>query len=365
MARAYDVAVVGAGVAGAWAALHLARRGLRVFLAAPEGVLGGPASLAAGIVTTQLAEPHLSWALRSLELYREAGVARRVRAVWIAPWEVVDSVLAALGERGIPCGPLDEAQATELAGVEVRTPPGLKAAFTEDALLDLSALASWLSTQLERLGVEVSPCRALAASGGSVDCGSHAVEAGEVIVAAGPWTPGVLGVPPERLGLTVYRCQASSVDLPGLKAPVYVDLDSGDSAYAVPESPATAVVGDGPNDPLRDPGEATPLPEAPYEALETLSTALPAALEASPRTSWAAPCILAGDGYPLLGRPWRGAPLVFTGLNGYGLMVAPALAEILARHVADGEEIPGEVRASRPLEPWRGGGPPPEPYRTH
>lgn len=55
--------------------------------------------------------------------------------------------------------------------------------------------------------------------------------------------------------------------------------------------------------------------------------------------------------------------MVFTGLDGYGLMVAPALARILARHIAEGEGIQAAVRADRSLEPWRGEEHPPEPYR--
>lgn len=359
----FDVAVVGSGIAGAWAAVALARRGLRVLLVAPEGVLGGSTSLASGIVSMQLAEPHLSWAERSAREYLRAGVARRVRAVWVAPRDCVDRLLGALAPRRIPSGVLDGDSASRLAGVRVEPPEGYRAAFTEDLIVDLGRLSAFLSAALERLRVEVWGCRASRAGRDYVDCGGRLVEAGEVVVAAGAWTPGILGVPPEALGASIYRCEASSVSLGGLRTPVYVDLETGESAYAVPESESTAIAGDGPNDLLEDPRDAAPLPGTPYEVLETLSAAVPAALESYPRASWAAPCLVAGDGYPLLGRPGRSAPLLFTGLDGYGLMVAPALAGILASHIADGSPIPAELRAGRPLEPWRGEGHPPEPYR--
>lgn len=359
----FDVAVVGSGIAGTWAAIELARRGLSVLLVAPEGILGGPTSMASGIVTMQLGEPHLSWALQSAREYIKAGAARRVRAVWLAPRDCVDYTLEELRLRGIPCGSLDEADASSIAGVEVQVPKGLKAAYTEDLLVDLGRLASFLEAALERMRVTIWSCRASSIGKDFVECSSRAAEAGEVVVAAGAWTPRLLGIPPGGIGSSIYRCEASSVSLRGLSAPVYVDLETGESAYAVPESRGSAIVGDGPNDLLDEPEEAAPLPGTPYEVLETLSTALPAALDSYPRASWAAPCLVTGDGYPLLGRPSRAAPLVFTGLNGYGLMVAPALARVLARHVADGEGIPPEIRAGRPIEPWRGSGHPPEPYR--
>ncbi len=87
---------------------------------------------------------------------------------------------------------------------------------------------------------------------------------------------------PGRLDLQVRGLQRR---LPGLASPVYVDLSTGESAYAVPESPETAIVGDGPNDMLERPEEAVPLPQTPYEVLETLSIAVPAAVESYPRSS--------------------------------------------------------------------------------
>ncbi len=103
----FDVAVVGSGIAGTWAAVELARRGLRVLLVAPEGVLGCPTSMASGIVTIQLGEPHLSWTIHSAGEYLRAGSARRVRAVWVAPRDCVDHTLEELTRRGIPSGSID------------------------------------------------------------------------------------------------------------------------------------------------------------------------------------------------------------------------------------------------------------------
>jgi hypothetical protein len=66
--------VVGAGPAGAFAALAAALRGERVTLVDPRGILGGAASRSAGVLTVQLDDPlDVRLVVRSIELIRSVS----------------------------------------------------------------------------------------------------------------------------------------------------------------------------------------------------------------------------------------------------------------------------------------------------
>ena len=359
----WDLIVVGGGVAGATLAAEAAARGLRVALAS-RGFMDAASAAAAGIVTVQLPRPHLGWAIESAAYYHRRGVSRPVNAILAAPGECVGSMLEELAASGVPARRLGPREASRLAGIPLEPPEGHALASTLDSLVDLGALRAYMAVELARLGVEVVECTVTRAWADAVQCGEGIVmEAADVVVAAGAWAPRITGLPPEAVaGGTIYNCEASSVELPGLRAVIYVEAGGG-SAYATPESPSRAIAGDGPNTPLEDPDNAAPQPGTPYEVLEALAQATPAALHAAPLASWAAPCLVTGDGMPALGRASRRTPIIYTGLDGYGLMAAPALSRRLADHIARGTPLPPGLDPARPAEPWRGRGPPPEPYR--
>jgi glycine/D-amino acid oxidase-like deaminating enzyme len=72
--------VIGAGPAGAFAALTAALKGERVTLVDPRGVLGGAASRSAGVVTVQLDDPlDVRLVVRSMELMRSVSRSSVVR----------------------------------------------------------------------------------------------------------------------------------------------------------------------------------------------------------------------------------------------------------------------------------------------
>jgi glycine/D-amino acid oxidase-like deaminating enzyme len=350
------VLVLGAGIAGLSVAYELSQRGVRVTVVDPEGPGGVATSRSAGIVSLQLPGRLASWALESLNLYERLGTARRVPGILAAPRGCVEEVLSWASSAGVEAGPLSPGEAGSILGVPVDPPGGWALAYTMDALVDVEAAARGLLEELGRLNARLE---AREAPGPYEALGDYDA----VVVAAGAWTPGILGVPPgEIAGSTIYNCEASSVHVPGiLKAILYVEHGD-EAAYAAPEALGRAIVGDGPNEPLRDPGEAYPRPATAYEVLEELARVSPAFEEAYPEASWAAPCLVTGDGLPAVGE-WVEGIYILAGLDGYGLMAAPALASMLADHVTQGAPLPPRLDPHRRLKPWTGEGAPPEPWR--
>ena len=345
------VLVLGAGVAGLLAAVELSSLGAAVDVVDPKGLGAGATSRSAGILSLQMPDPLLGWVMESLEYYQALGVAERAPGLLVAPVECVEE-LRSLASRGVEVVELDSGEAARLSGVEVRIPEGWTAAYTVDALVDVAALLNKLSSRLPRppRTADVNPYKAL----------STGYDA--VVIAAGAWSPRLLGVEPEAMaGSAIYNCEASSVSVRGSLTAILYTEGAG-YAYAAPEAPGRAIVGDGPNRILGEPEDSRPEPGSVYEVLETLSRVYPAFLEAYPVSSWSAPCLIAGDGLPLVGE-WVDGIYVLTGLDGYGLMVAPHLARMLARHILDGAPLPAFLDPHREVEPWRGAGEPPEPFR--
>jgi len=350
------VLVLGAGIAGLSIAYELSRRGAGVTIVDPGGPGGVATGRSAGIVSLQLPWRLVSWALESMHLYERFRALRRIPGILVAPMECVERVLSWADKAGIEAGPLSPGEASRMLGIPLEPPSGWALAYSMDALVDLEAAVRGFLGELERLGarLEARGCRGLYEALRDYDA---------VIVAAGAWTPRLLGVPPEEIaGSAIYKCEASSVHVPGsLRALLYVEHEDR-AAYAAPEAPERAIVGDGPSEPLRDPGEASPRPATPYEVLEELARVSPAFERAYPETSWAAPCLIAGDGLPVVGE-WTSGVYILTGLDGYGLMVAPALASMLADNITRGTPLPPTLDPHRRPKPWEVGRAPPEPWR--
>jgi sarcosine oxidase subunit beta len=349
--------VVGAGIAGLLAARELAARGVRVSVADPRGPGGGATSRAAGIVTLQMPPALASWSMEAILEYGGLGVSRRLPGLIVAPRECVEAALEGPSGLGEPLRLLSTREASEAAGLPIRVPPGWAAAYTLDAVVDAGGLVARLVEELSALGVEVEGrsvgnlYRELARGGYDV-----------VVVASGAWVPEVLGVEPAEIaGSAIYNCEASSVALGAAPSAIIYVENNGDAAYAVPEAGGRVIVGDGPNSRLSGPEEASPTPGAVYDVLEVLSLAAPAFQDAYPVTSWAAPCLITGDGLPAVGE-WVSGIYLLAGLDGYGLMAAPTLARMLADHIVYGHPLPETLSPHRGTPQWSGG-PPPEPFR--
>ncbi len=363
---AYDYIVVGGGVAGAILAFRLAEHG-DVALIERDTVMGGASARATGIISVQLPQPFLSWTLESLDFYRRLGegLVRAIEGLLVTTEECADRLSSHLAGQGISSERLTKSEAEEIAGIPLNEAGDSGFLLTTEALVDPGTLSSKLRGLLLESGIALLEGRIASIHGETVRIeGGESLKATQaVIVSAGAWTPRVIGYPPELLaGSTLYRCEAHSVEVP--RPPRVILYEDRSGAYMVPESRSTCIVGDGPNSRLALVDEGyTPGPYSVYQVLEELAQATPVALEATPRTSWSAPCIATGDGWPLLGRI-HGKLYVFAGLDGIGLMIAPALARILANHISRNEPLPPGMEPLRSARPWRPQvEPPPEPYR--
>jgi len=360
-----DFIVIGAGIAGSLTALELSRHG-DVLIIDKEDIIGGASGRSSGIITLQLPEPLVTWSMEAIEYYTSLSrdALKRVPGVLVAPRICIDRMAANLRASGIEVSILTRAEASEVAGIPLESVGDPGFLVTMEALLDPGTLGAALRNRLSEADVEILTGREARVTGSSVRIpGLGRIEASQaVVVAAGAWTPETIGYDPSLLaGSTLYKCEAHSVEVPTPPRAIVYEDSSG--AYMMPESHVTCIVGDGPNTRivLADEGY-TPDPYSVYHVLEELAVVTSIALEAVPRSSWSAPCIVPGDGLPLLGEI-RDGLYVISGLDGVGLMLAPTLARMLSGHIARGEPLLPGMEPLRAAVRWDGDGPPPEPFR--
>ncbi len=368
-----EALVVGAGLAGAATAYHLARRGLgRVVALEGRTPAAGATGRAAGIVSEQL------WDRWDVEVVRAskaeyAEVARRAApgayrvngfARWTADPVLAESLRARVTElrrwgvdvRELPPDRLAEllpaARVDGLAAVAYA--PG-------DAVVTPSTLAEGYLAEGRRLGVDwrlSAPVERLErdSAGWSCTVRGEPVRARRVVVATGAWSKRLLAASGFPLPLAPYRTQAAVLAVPGgapASIPSYDDLDT--EVYARPEENGRLLAGDGTEHFETDPDRFVPTGDDAFVAhiAESLEERLPSWAEATLVRAWAGVCVATPDRRPLIG-PIPGAPdlYVLSGFNGFGVMRAGGAADRLAEVVASGgephpERLPPSVRPDR------------------
>ncbi len=379
-----EAIVVGAGIAGAATAFHLAKRGLGPVLGVEARTpAAGATGRAAGIVSEQL------WDRWDVEVVRESKVEYAALAARAAPgayrvngflrWTAVERAAAALRPRveelrawGVDVSLIPPDRLADLLPA-VRTDDLLEVAYAPgDAVVAPSDLAEAYLAEGRRLGVDWR----LGLTAGRVvrrgsrwawEGGGASFEAPSVVIAAGAWSKRLLAEAGHPLPLTPYRTQAATLvpseAVPG-STPSFDDLDTG--IYARPEEQGRFLAGDGTEDVETDPERFPPGgdPEFVAHVAESLGERLPAWADAHLARAWAGVCVSTPDRRPFIG-PVPGAEglHVITGFNGFGVMraggAAARLAELLAdrgsrarerlRSVEPGR-FPGEVRPFPPRD---------------
>lgn len=349
-----DVAVVGAGIAGAAAAHYLARGGASVVLVDRGHPGHGATGRSAGFLTSQHWSPldrlltRLSRALCAevgpdgpagihrtgfLRVTAEAGDApvlkERARA------------LAAEGHRAEVLSPRKLRRRFPWMGVE-----GLAGGLytPDDGYVDPYDVTVALVDRAKAAGCRLAvnrPVTSLRVEGGRVvalDTTDGPVEAKRVVVAAGAWTRPLLQTAGVDLPLKPYRVQALvTAPLPDLRGlPLFHELPDG--YYLRPEREGL-LVGDGTEYVEADPGSYNP--EADFDLYRTLaawlSRRVPAAAAAAVIRGWAGLCQATPDRLPLVGAvPGVERLHVLAGFNGLGIMRGPALGRALAEALGGG-----------------------------
>jgi glycine oxidase len=373
----YDVAVVGAGIAGCAVAWGCQRRGARVIVL-ERGVPGGGASGAAAGMLAPCSEAHgpgpfLDLARRSLRLW--PGVAAALREEGGVDCELELAGLLRLA--------LDDADVVELgerlawqgaAGIAVRWLDAPAAAADEPALRGVAAAALYpdeghvhsvraveaLLAAARRQGAELR-CGAEvvgALDGGGVrlaDGGS--VAADRVVLCAGAWSgrvAGALGAGP--LALEPVRGQLLA--LRGLRPAPRRVLFAGPRGYAVSKRDGLTLVGATEE---RAGFDVRATEEAAARLRGVAGLLLRGAGTATAGHTWVGLRPRAPDGLPLLGRLGEGrlggALYVATGHHRNGVLLAPVTAQGMASLILDGvapagwEHVDPDRVAARPGSP--------------
>lgn len=206
MARDYDVAVVGAGIAGVSAALELARRGVSVTLLDRGDVAGATTGLGEGNVLCARAEPgpKLDLTRLGLEMYDELeaeyGTSARIRRKGALVvhrdepalrrgHEHVERMRAA----GVACRVVERPELRELEPRLGRHLAGAEL-FPGDLQCDARGLTRAMAGALRRhgacvnTGTEVHAVRTERGRAVGLDTADGPLRCGAVVLAAGPWS---------------------------------------------------------------------------------------------------------------------------------------------------------------------------------
>jgi monomeric sarcosine oxidase len=255
--KTFDVAVIGAGVFGAWTAWHLARRGQRVALIEAYGAAHSRASSGGETRIIRMGygadEIYTRWSQRSLVQWKELFAARsqetlfqETGVLWLSGGD--DARLRQTAATLTRCGvPFEQ---MEVMALEKRFPQIGLAGITEGllephsgALMARRAVAAVVEEAI-RLGAEYRCAQVLRPTGsGRVHqvATNHGekIAAGQFVFACGPWLgkvfPDILGprIFPSRQEVFFFGVPAGDVRFAPPALPTF--LFQGDESYGMPD----------------------------------------------------------------------------------------------------------------------------------
>jgi len=355
--RMTEVAVIGAGIHGAAAALHLASRGAKVSIFERGTPAGGPTGRSSAICRAYYTNPFLARVAReSLDLFARfteatnGGRADFVRTglLFLHPPEDapgVERVAEHLNGIGTATELLDPVE------IERRFPGfdldgiGIGAYERDAGYADPAGATAGLFHRAVELGAEgrletsVRSIEPLDGGGGTITTSAGDRTAFErILIAAGPWTGPLASGLGVDLPLTVER-HVVAVFRWGAAEPVTGHADLVGGYYFRPEGRDLFLVGSVHPAPPADPDAfSETITEAESAALsEPVSRRVPRLEAAEPFGGWASLYDVSPDWQPVIGEI---APGIFVdaGTSGHGFKLAPALG----RHVAGlvlGEDV--------------------------
>lgn len=356
------VVVVGAGVAGLSAAMHLGRLGAEVTVLEKSTLASGSSGLSAGIFNRQTIDPvdlqlRVESGRQFDSLESTSGAFSVVRCGYLRvvrteeQWRAVEAVVLNDHPDTRLISPADVAAL--VPGMRVDDVWGAMYG-ARDGCIDGPELCAAYLEQAElhgvtyRPGVEVLGHRRRP-GGLVIESDSGEFEADVVVNAAGSWAQTV----GERLGAPVVidnqRHGVALVSVPSLRerdvptVQTYFPGSGEDAVYIRPEGAGRFLAGmhsyEATGEPA-DPERPSPKPDG--EQIEVLAEALvdrfPAWEDAGIQSGWSGIYPLSGDGRFVVG-PHRSNPHVVTvgGLGGVGLTVSPAVGLLTAEWVVYGE----------------------------
>jgi glycine/D-amino acid oxidase-like deaminating enzyme len=349
------VLVVGGGVMGASIAWHLASRGADVTLLERASLCSGPTRHSTAILRLHYTQELLvQMAAHGLRVYRDfeqevgatAGFTQTGMLFGVAEDE------RALLESNVELGRREGADTALVSDEDVRSldprivTDGLAFCFEPGAgYCDPYLAVSGYAAAAKQAGAHVEEgARVDHVGDGTVRTAADTLEADAVVVAAGPWSAGLLSSAGYELPLTPAPAEVGRYRLPypfGPAPPAVADFSSA-AMYFRPAEPGFLEVGslapehaDEPVDPDR------PVEGARAETLAVYAEALAARLRGSRgghwRGAWTGIYDVTPDWEPVIDRvPGTERVYVAAGFSGHGFKLAPAVGLSIAELVLDG-----------------------------
>ncbi|MCS7143066.1 MAG: FAD-binding oxidoreductase [Aigarchaeota archaeon] len=347
--RTFDCLIIGGGMCGLWTAYFLGESGLEVALVERRTIGSGSTGRSAGIVTTQLnLDDDVALTRRSIELYRslecdnDRPIYRETSFVTVEPeWMIRDSmeVLRRNGVRFEVASCYDAR--TLLPYLRVKDYESLLIT-PDDGVVNSENFVECARSLLKELGVTIIEWDTVSSIEVVDDSvvGARLKNSGitlkirqDLILTAGPWNKQLLKeLNLTRMPTTVYTCQLLSLrgEFSSANAPCYFTEDH---LYVRPLSRDTIVIGNGLARIVEDPDgvPVRPEPEYVWEVASKFEKRCATTDKVKVGGGWVGVCSSSPDGRPILGRsPFLENVYIIDGLDGYGLMRAPALAEVLS-----------------------------------
>jgi len=343
----YELVVLGGGISGVWTAYAAATQGKRVALIDSSQLGSGGTGRCAGIHTTQLAlDIDVKLSKRSLEMLGEfankydcSGIYEKCGFLSVEESWMAQETSKTLSRQGIVHMLLSKEELAELIPSVIIKDSEMGVYTPNDVLINISSLFQAMKKALKELNVDIHEYTMVkklvrqddyVLSLESDNC--IELKSEHYVFAAGPWNKNLLN----RLGIwspptVIYVCQALTFSRP-VDMRVIPTYFQDSHVYMRPDGSSQIIVGNGYAKIIDDPDNC-PLraePEFVEEVSEKLSYRMSNPSEIRFVGGWSGPCSTTPDGYPLLGRvPGFRNAYIIDGLNGYGIMRAPAIAELL------------------------------------
>lgn len=346
----YDVAVIGAGVHGASAALHLAEGGARVLVTEMGVPASGPTGRSSAVLRGYYVNEFLAEATRdSMQLFRHFPE-------WTHGGEARFVGCGALFLHGSEDGPKLQETCARLNALGVKTDVlDVEALAQEFPMFDLDGIAwgAWepdsghadpagaTNGMIQRaiaLGAELQRnCRIVGISRTSdgyrlTSADARTFHADKLLLTAGPWTAGLAALTGADLPLWAERHIIATYAWGGADQVPFVWASVPDGIYFKPEVHAQYLVGTLLPEPKVDPDDFDEELSPAEQMRITVATVgrLPNLEESAALSGYSALYDVAPDWQPVIGEFADGA-FVVAGTAGHGFKWAPALG----KHVAD------------------------------
>ena len=367
MATPIDVIVVGGGINGVSIAFNLAKAGLGVTLIEKDFIAAGPTGRSSAIIRQHYShEVTARMALRSLRIFQnfddvvggdpefhQTGFLLAARAEDV---ELLETNIALQHEVGIDTRLVSPQEVKELE--PHISLDGIAAAAYEpgSGYADPAATATAYAQRAKdfgahlQLGIQVQKVLVERGRVMGVDTDQGTVQAGAVVVAAGPWSPLITKTVGIELPIKVSRHQVATYRRPDEFERHMVFAAFTDEIYIRPETGGLMLVGS------IEPGEAedeVPNPDSFNERVdfdivadfsERVARRYPLMERGTTAGGWASLYDITPDWHAIMGAlPGVEGLYCVAGTSGHGFKLGPAVGEMMADLIINGEKPEGDI----------------------